>query len=94
MRLETYGIGGCIPQCRNRLSPTLLRSSALVSADFGRNMAYLRKGWLPPVTFIGRHLAKFSAYADLSLHKILRIARTLGVNADELMHGLQEFDGD
>jgi len=31
---------------------------------------------------------------NLSLHNILRIARTLGVDAGELMRGLQDFDGD
>lgn len=31
---------------------------------------------------------------NLSLHNILRVARTLDVDAGELMHGLQEFAGD
>lgn len=33
-------------------------------------------------------------HRNLPLHNILRIARTLDVDAGELMHGLQEFEGD
>ena len=64
-------------------------------AGFGKSAACPRKSWLPPATSIGRTSVKSSAdTATSSLHNVLRIARTLGVDAGELMHGLQDFDGD
>jgi hypothetical protein len=62
---------------------------ALACADSGKSAVCPQKNWPPPATSIGRISVKSSAdTATSSLHNVLRIARTLGVDAGELMHGL------
>lgn len=95
MRLETYGIGGCIPRRRNRLSLALPQSLALVCAGFGKSVACPRKKLAATSDIDWTYLGQVErGRRNLSLHNILRVARTLGVDAGKLMHGLQEFAGD